>query len=161
MSTARFTPPLASSHDFPIAPPWHTLESPGTRWGKRVAAFVLAGAFFLPLTSCGGKDAAAKDWMSPELWTDAAIALAAFFWPLLYEGLAIVAAQLASAFGHPWGRLALVGASVLGLAVLAFPVLMWGGRLRYGAFVALFALLGYSIPLVLLLRRRRRWQPPE
>ena len=159
MSTARFTPPLADSVDIPVAPPWHTLESRGTRWGKRATAFVLAGAFFLPLTSCQGKDVAAADWVTPETWTYAPFVFFAFFWPLLYEAATIVAAQLASAFGHPWGRLALVGASVLVLAGIVFPTLMWDGQLRYGGVVAMGALLGYSAPLVVLWRRRRRWQP--
>jgi hypothetical protein len=160
MSTARFTPPLADAVDIPVAPPWHTLESRGTRWAKRAAAFALAGAFFLPLTSCQGKDLAPADWMTPESWTDATLVFLAFFWPLLYEGTTIVAAQLASAFGHPWGRLALVGASVLALASMAFPAVMWDGHLRHGIFVAVSALLGYTAPLVVLWRRRRRWQPP-
>lgn len=158
MSSPHFSPPLTESADIPVAPPWHTLETPATRWVKRGAGLVMAAAYFLPLTTCKGRDTApsgAFGWNSG--WQVAVVLL--FFWPLVYEALAIVAARSASAFGNPWGRLALVSGSLVGIAWLAFPVLMWGGRLRYGAFVAMAALAAYGAMLVDVWRRRRRGSP--
>lgn len=156
MSSRHFTPPLASSNDIPLAPPWHALESRATRWIKRGAACTLAAAFFLPLTSCHGQDALPSTmyrWDNP--WQYVVVLL--FFWPLAYEALVLVATRLASDFGNPWGRLALVSVSLLGLAWLAYPVLAFNGRLRYGAFVAMAGLATYGAMLVAVWRRR--WRP--
>lgn len=159
MSSRHFTPPLTAADDIPLAPPWHALESRATRWIKRGAACAMAAAYFLPLTSCKGQDALPSTIFR---WDDAWFYLVVllFFWPLAYEALALVARRLASDFGHPWGRLALASGSLLGLAWLAYPVLAFSGRLRYGAFVSLAALATYGAMLVAVWRRRRRWQPP-
>jgi hypothetical protein len=160
MSSRHFTPPLTSPDDIPLGPPWHALESRATRWIKRAAACALAAAYFLPLTSCKGKDTFPSTTFP---WNDAwqFFVVLLFFWPLLYEALVLVATRLASDFGHPWGRLALVGGSLAGIAWLAYPVLAFDGRLRYGACVAVAALATYGAMLVAVWRRRLRGQPPS
>jgi len=69
MQPSRYAPPKADlgSDGATGCRSWNALETPATVWVKRIAAVGLAAGFFLPLTSCSGRDysaATAYDWPS-------------------------------------------------------------------------------------------------
>lgn len=155
----RYAPPGARlaevDDDAAAASRWSALESPATRWVQRIAALALAAAFFLPLSSCGGREQSAAGeypWNS----VGAAVFAVLFFWPLAFEALRAWVARLSPEAHHPLYRLLAAACSSFAIASVVLPSIQWGGRARYGTMVAVLALASYAAVLLLLLRRRSR-----
>ncbi len=151
MQSSRHAPPKADlgSEGATGLRSWNAFETPATVWVKRIAAVGLATGFFLPLTSCSGRDysaATAYDW--PSFGYCAAILL--FFWPSAFEIALSFLTRSDSGLRNPWPRVALIAGTFFGITWLVY----WGSHMRYGALVAYGACASYAAGLAVLIKRR-------
>ena len=131
------------------------LENLSTLWTKRIAAAGLAISFFLPLTSCSGRDysaSSAYEWPS----VGACVGLFLFFWPIGFEVATGLCARPRPALWIPRLQIFLVACTVLGISWLLY----WGQQVRYGAFVAYMSSVSYGVVLWALVIRSRRGPYP-
>ena len=159
MTAHRYAPPKApiADVDEPGRPrPWRGFDSPATLSLRRMAALTLAASLFMPLTRCSSSDSSGATALVDLPWYGAVLVLAAFAWPLLFEALGRLADRLPLERPVPLLRLGLCAGSLSALAWLTCLYWLGWATLRYGAFVAMSALAGYVLSMLILLRRRRR-----
>jgi len=127
---------------------------PMARLLKLISACALMASFFMPLSQCTHKDPTAVPQVQSAVtsyeWPSAGslVLLLMFGWPLAGQVLSIRRSQ------PPWqGLYLMVVAEVLlsaaTLATILF-LLLWGNEVRYGAFVAIAAVLSYLLLAVWL-----------
>ncbi len=122
---------------------------------RRAAAAVLAVSYFLPLAQCPSVPRTGDINQSPDpfdifafsafTWPSfgSIVALALFFWPVVTELIRTFRPRKRVRFGL--GLLLIL--CVLSLAAVSWLV-VWGRTIRYGAFAAYGAIVGYTMALV-------------